>query len=327
MSTASQISIFPATSASALRLAELLQQQHPEIQLRLAARSPTKLQAGGSNVTVSQTPLDIADVASIKDALEGSQAAYIMNPPFYGEKDPFSLSQTWIDSVTQAANASSTLTKIVYLSSVGSEKTSGTGPIRNTHIAESGLLAKLRDGIEVYALRPPYFLSNFKAVLPLAVNPPHILPSMMIPFDRPHSFTDANAIAATALKYLVAPPSSSPDAAKKGHITAVQLVTEKKTIPEIAQYISGITGTTVNAVPVPQEEWFNTFKQAGMFDEQAQMFVEMTTGQFTGHIDAIQDEAALAREKERGVTVVTEHPLVDHKAALQRLIEQGSSAH
>ncbi|SJX65678.1 uncharacterized protein SRS1_21037 [Sporisorium reilianum f. sp. reilianum] len=328
MSAPSQISIFPATSASATRLAELLQQQHPGIRVRLAARSPAKLQATSANVSVSQTPLDIANVASIKDALEGSQAAYIMNPPFYGEADPFALSQTWVDSITEAANASSTLTKIVYLSSVGAEKTSGTGPIRNTHIGEQGFLASLRDGIELYALRPPYFLSNFKAVLPLAVNPPHILPSMMIPFDKAHQFTDSTAIAATALKYLVASPSSSAEFAKKGHIAAVQIVTQKKTIPEIAQYVAELTGIKVNAVPVPQEEWFNTFKKAGMSDEQANLFVEMSTGQFTGHINSIHDEAAIAQEKERGVTLVTEHVDVDHKAALKAIIDNlGQGGH
>lgn len=324
MSAPSQISIFPATSATAVRLAELLQQQHPQIRIRLAGRSPAKLQAG-SSVTVSQTPLDVADVASIRDALDGSDAAYIMNPPFYGEQDPFSLSQTWIDSITEAVKSSTTLKKIVYLSSVGAEKTSGTGPIRNTHIAEQGFLANLRDGVELYALRPPYFLSNLKSVLPLAISPPHILPSMMIPFDRSHQWTDANAIATTALKYLLAPASA--DAATKGHITAVQLVTQKKTVPEIAQYISEITGTQVNAVPVPQEEWYNTFKKAGMHDEQAQLFVDMSTGQYTGHIGSIHDEAAIAEEKKRGVTVVTEHPEVDHRAALKQLIDNAGSAH
>ncbi|EST07101.1 NAD(P)-binding domain protein [Kalmanozyma brasiliensis GHG001] len=325
MSALSQISIFPATSATAVRLAELLQQQQPQIRIRLAGRSPAKLQASNSSVTVSQTPLEVGDAASIKEALDGSDAAYIMNPPFYGEQDPFSLSQKWVDSITEAVKSSSTIKKIVYLSSVGAERTSGTGPIRNTHIAEQGLLANVRDGVEVYALRPPYFLSNLKAVLPLAVGPPHILPSMMVPFDRSYQWTDANAIASTALKYLLAP--ASPDGAKSGHITAVQLVTQKKTVPEIAQYISEITGTQVNAVPVPQEEWYNTFKKAGMHDDQAQLFVDMATGQYTGYIDSIHDEAAVAEEKKRGVTVVSEHPEVDHKAALKQLLANVGSAH
>lgn len=328
MSTPSQISIFPATSASATRLSQLLQQQHPDIRLRLAARTPAKLQASGANVTVSQTPLDIANVASIKDALEGSDAAYIINPQFYGEKDPFSLSQTWVDSITEAANASSTLKKIVYLSSVGAEKSSRTGPILNVHVAENGFLSKLRDGIELYAIRPPAFLSNFKSVLPLALNQPHTLPSMLIPFDKSYQFIDSNAIATTALKYLLSSPSSSAEVAKKGHIAAVQIVTPRKTVPEIAQHISEITGTKVNAVPVPQEEWFNTFKKAGMHDQQANLFVDMTTGQVTGYIDTITDEAAIAQERERGVLLVTEHAEVDYRAALKQIIDDSAqSAH
>ncbi len=49
------------------------------------------------------------------------------------------------------------------------------------------------------------------------------------------------------------------------------LVTPKKTVPEIASYMSEIIGTRVNAVPVPQEQWFETFKKAGMHDEQANL--------------------------------------------------------
>lgn len=321
MSAPSQISIFPATSASASRLAELLQQQHPEIRVRLAARSPAKLQSAGTNVTVSPTPLDTSNVAAIKDALQGSDAAYVMNPPFYGEKDPFALSQAYVDSLVQAANASSTLKRIVFLSSVGAEQTSGTGPIRNVHIAENGLLANLRDGIEAIALRPPYFLSNFSSVLHLAINPPHILPSMVIPFAKAYSFTDASAIASKALKYLVAPPSTVPDAASRSHLTAVQLITDKKTVPELAEIVSEIAGVQVNPVPIAEEDWFSTFKNAGMPDDLANLFVELTAGMVHDRIVALEG-AAIEQEKQRGITVISEQTDVDHKAALKHLVDQ-----
>lgn len=325
MSGPSQVSIFPATSASASRLAELLQQQHPDIRVRLAARSPAKLQAGGGNVSVAQTSLDIANLASIKDALNGSDAAYIMNPPFYGERDPFALSKTFIDNIIEAANASSALKRLVFLSSVGAEKSSGTGPIYNVHVAETALLADLRDGVEAITLRPPYFLSNFKAVLPLAVNPPHILPSMILPFEKAFPMIDAHAIAEKALKYLVAPPSSSPHAASKGHITTVELVTTPKTVPQIAQLISDIAGVKVNPVPVHEQDWLPTFKKAGMFDEQAGWFADMQKGMNTGYI-AFLDQPAIQQEHERGVTIVKDATDVDYRAALKRLVNQVKSA-
>ena len=80
-------------------LAELLQQQHPHIRLRLAARSPQKLTAS-ANGSVSSTPFDINRAASIQDALQGSDAAYVLNPPFYfGGKHPSVLSQTFADNL------------------------------------------------------------------------------------------------------------------------------------------------------------------------------------------------------------------------------------
>lgn len=322
MSFPSQISIFPASSASASYLAELLRKEHPQIRVRLAARTPSKL-ATSDNVSVAQTPLDISNLASLKDALEGSDAAYIMNPPFYGEKDPFAMSKTYIDNVIQAANASSTLKKIVYLSSIGAEKTSGTGPIRNVHVAETAILADLREGIEAISLRPPYFLSNFKAVLPLAVHPPHILPSMVIPFEKAYPMVDQTAIAAKALKYLTAPLNA--EAAGKGRVTTVELVTKKVTVPQVAEWVSEAAGVKVNPVPIPEAEWKPTFLKAGMHDEQADLFVEMTSGMVHDHITFL-DQTAVEDERQRGVVIVKEPTEVDHKAAIQRLVDAAKSA-
>lgn len=325
MSTPSQISIFPATSATATYLTELLQRHHPDIRIRLAARSPNKLSPSSDNVVISQTPLDVANPASIEAALQGSDAAYFMNPPFIGESDPFAMSQTYSNSFVKAANASTTLNKIVYLSSIGAEMTSGSGPIRNVHIGESGLLANLRDGIDTIAIRPPSFLSNLGSVLPLALKPPHILPSMLIPFEKAYMSIDTSAIATKVLEHLVAPHISSPNADRKGHLTAVQLITQPKTIPEIAQMVSDVVGVKVNPVPIPQSEWFSTFKRAGFPDQTANLFLEMTTSTVAGKL-AFLDPESIAKESSRGITILSEQTHVDHKLALKKLVDQVKSA-
>lgn len=321
MSTPSQISIFPASSAVASRVTELLQQQNPQIRLRLAARSPEKLHANSENLNVARTPLSIDNVSSIKDALEGSDAAFIMNPPFHSESNPFAFSQTFIDSIIEAANASTTLKRIVYLSSIAAEQPQGTGVIRNVYIGETSLLANLRDGIELVALRPPFFVSNLRSVLPFAINPPHILPSMLIPFEKAYPSIDAVAIGTKAVKYLVVSQLSSPDADKKGHFTAVQLVVEPKTIPELAQFVTEITGTKVNPVPIPEEEWAPTLKKSGMPDEAIALYLEMTGGFVHDKIGYL-DQAGIEQERQRGVAVITDQTDVDHKAALKQLIEE-----
>ena len=267
MSTPSQISIFPATSASATRVAELLQQQHPHIRLRLAARSPQKLTAS-ANGSVSSTPFDINRAASIQDALQGSDAAYVLNPPFYfGGKHPSVLSQTFADNLVKAANETSTLNKIVFLSALGVDKTSGIGISNNLRIGENTLLTGLNDGIHVVTLRTPLFLSNFKFTFGMVLNPPHILASEL-PFDKPTNFIDATSMAKTAIKYLISPAltTSSSNAGGKRTFTAVQIVTRKKSIPEIAAMLSEITGFQVNALPIPEEQWPQAFKQLGISD-------------------------------------------------------------
>ncbi|KAJ1026358.1 hypothetical protein NDA16_002444 [Ustilago loliicola] len=325
MSSPSQISIFPATSAVASRVTELLQQQHPHVRLRLAARSPEKLRAKGDKINVAQTSLSIDNVSAIKDALEGSDAAFIMNPPFHENEDPFALSQVFIDTIIEAANVSTSLKKIVYLSSMAAEKASGTGVIRNVYIGETTLLANLRDGIEVVALRPPFFVSNLKSVLPLAINPPHILPSMLIPSEKAYPSIDSVAIGTKAVKYLVPHQISSPDAAKKGRLTAVQLIVEPKTIPQLAQYVSEITGTKVNPVPIPEEEWIPTLKKSGMPDGLAALFVEMTSGFVHDRLGYLGQDG-IEQEKKRGVIVIDDHTDVDHKAALKQLIDDIKAA-
>ncbi len=147
---------------------------------------------------------------------------------------------------------------------------------------------------------------------------------MLLPFEKAYPTTDAKTIATTALKYLFATSLSSSNAAKKGNLTAVQIVTPRKTIPELAQIVSEITGSQVNPVPIPEDQWFETFKKAGMFDEQAGWFVDMSKGTVSDYITYLDKEAS-ENESKRGVTVVTEHADVDHKAALKALIDQVKS--
>ncbi|CCF49715.1 uncharacterized protein UHO2_05881 [Ustilago hordei] len=321
----SQISIFPATSSVASHVIGILQKQHPHLRLRLAARSPEKLKANGDRLKVAQTPLSIDRVSSIKDALEGSDAAFILHPPLHLAGDPFALSKTFVDTIIEAANTSKTLKRIVYLTSMAAEKPTGSGNIRSVHIGETALLANLRDGIDLVALRPSYFLSNFSPVLPLALNPPHILPSMLIPFDKAYPLIDASAIAAKAVKYLVASQLSSPEAASQGSLTAVQLIPEFKTVPQIAEYLSEIIGTKVNAVPIPEEEWASTFKKAGMSDQNVAMYIEMLGGFIRDELSFL-DQEGIEQEKKRGVTVIDEQTDVDHEAALTQLIDDIKAA-
>lgn len=210
-----QISIFPATSVVASTVRELLLKHHPQVIIQLASRSCDKLAISNDRVKIVEKPLLIDRADSIKAALEGSESAFIMNPPFHGATDPFSLSDTFISSIIEAANSSPKLKKIVFLSSMAAEKPSGNGIVRTLHLAESALLTNLREGIEVISLRPANFLSNFKQVLALSINPPHILPSMQIPFTKAFPFIDAKAIAEKAVNHLINPNLTHPQAAKK----------------------------------------------------------------------------------------------------------------
>ncbi len=153
MSAPSQISIFPATSATAVRLVELLQQQHPQIRVRLAGRTPSKLQATGvtslSLRHLSTPPMSLPSRTLSRAARQPT----IMNPPFTARRTrSASLRLGRLDHRSRKVEPCAQEDRLPLL--VGSEKESGIGPIRNTRIAELGFLANLRDGVELYALRP-----------------------------------------------------------------------------------------------------------------------------------------------------------------------------
>ncbi|KAJ1036138.1 hypothetical protein NDA18_000004 [Ustilago nuda] len=310
MVSSSQISIFPATSSVASHVIGILQKEH--LRLRRAARSPEKLKANSDKLkrcSFHPAPALALGWRSFR--------------PFQDIRGH--LSKTFVDTIIEAANTSKTLKRIVYLTSMAAEKPTGSGNIRSAHIGETALLANLRDGIDLVALHPSYFLSNFSSVLPLVLNPPHILPSILIPFDKAYPLIDASAIAVKAVKYLVASQLSSPEAASQGRLTAVQLIPEFKTVPQIAEYLSEIIGTKVNAVPIPEEEWASTFKKAGMPDQNVAMYIEMLGGFIRDELSFL-DQEGIEQEKKRGVTVIDEQTDVDHEAALTQLIDDIKTA-
>jgi uncharacterized protein YbjT (DUF2867 family) len=124
--------------------------------LRVLARSADKLadlKAKGAEVMAG----DAADAGYLAQAFKGADAVYTLIPPNFGAPD-FRAYQNQLGEAIVAAIRESGVEHVVFLSSLGADLPSGTGPIAGLHAHEERL--KKLSGVNVLSLRPGYFMEN-----------------------------------------------------------------------------------------------------------------------------------------------------------------------
>jgi uncharacterized protein YbjT (DUF2867 family) len=126
------------------------------VKVKAVGRSADKLAAlkkrGAETISA-----DVDDAAALAAAFRGSDAAYLMIPSDYHKPDLLGQYAQAGDAIVRAIRGAG-VKRAVFLSSLGGEATSGTGPIVGLHAAEEKLRAVA--GIDVLILRPGYFYEN-----------------------------------------------------------------------------------------------------------------------------------------------------------------------
>lgn len=100
------------------------------------------------------------DSAALTKALTGATAAYLLSPPDMGAKDFIAERKKTVDSIAQAVDASG-VGHVVFLSSIGAQHASGTGPILTVHYAEQRLA---QTKAKSTFIRAGVFLENYAGV-------------------------------------------------------------------------------------------------------------------------------------------------------------------
>ena len=155
------ISVVGASGQTGKVVAERLLDRHQAV--RVIGRSPDKLQplvARGAEAAVG----DVADVAFLTDAFRGADAIYAMMPPDYHDPDYFGRYDRIGTALTRAIQDGG-VRHVVFLSSLGAEHASGTGPIVGLHRTE-GRLAQIPN-VNLIILRPGAFYENHFGSLPM----------------------------------------------------------------------------------------------------------------------------------------------------------------
>ena len=125
-------------------------------QVRAVGRSAEHLQSlahSGAEIF----PADATNTIALTNALRGADAAFVLLPPNVSTNDVGAFQERVSDAISDAARAAG-VRYIVALSSIGADKSSGTGPVVGLHHLERKLSAI--DGLNVLFLRAGYFMEN-----------------------------------------------------------------------------------------------------------------------------------------------------------------------
>jgi len=149
------IVIFGATGQTGGAAARALLSEGKKVRAvgRTARRLSALAQLGADTMLA-----DLTDAASVERALSGAVAAYLLIPPNFAVDD-FRAYQTRVSDALLGGVRASGISRIVFLSSLGANHPTGTGPIVGLHEFEHR--ARSVRGLSVLSIRAGYFMENF----------------------------------------------------------------------------------------------------------------------------------------------------------------------
>ena len=236
-------------------------------QVRARVRDPAKAAAwaakGGELVEG-----DWADPVAMAQALNGVVGAYLMMPPIQTPSRDFREAKAIIASYTQAL-ATSAPPKLVALSSMGSEKSSGLGLITATHLLEQALG---KEPFPVALVRAGSFFENYLFGLQAAQG--GTLPIFYAPTDRKLPMIATEDIGAEIASLLTT------EWAGKRIIELGSMVSAD----DLAAGLGQALGRDVKAQAIPRQAWAGALEQMGMPAGSTWAFEEMVDGVNSGWI-------------------------------------------
>jgi uncharacterized protein YbjT (DUF2867 family) len=192
---------------------------------------------------------DWNDAAAIQRALDGVQGAFLMLPAVWAPSPDFkeakSVIANYVTALTQAAPP-----KVVALSSMGANRTSGLGMITALSLLEQGF----RDLTSPIAfVRAGGFLENFLYGLHVAHG--GTLPVYYNPTNRKSTMVATNDIGAEVATLLAGPAWSGHRVIELGSMVSAD---------EVAAQLGEVMQRDVKALAVPRAGWPAAFEQFGI---------------------------------------------------------------
>lgn len=240
-------SVFGATGKTGRAIIAALQRHDQRI---LAVDiNPKVLDLRSDNCEVAVA--DILDRAAMKDVMTNASGVYLIFP--FNRKVPNLLAEVAaivriFEEVIEEAQPS----HVLALTSPGAQYAEGTGLYLISHYLERALR---RTSVPRTFLRPPEFLENWCALLPIAKQT-GLLPSHFYPLDRGVSQVSVIDVANTAADLLLEPTTTE----RVVHIEGAKRYTPL----EVADIFSHHLNMPIEAVSVPRDKWVDLFVQQGI---------------------------------------------------------------
>ena len=229
----------------------------------LAAGKQVRAVARKRSATLKATEValgDVTDAAFVAEALARAEGAYLLLPPDLASNDVLGKNRRIVDIYARALQTAN-VAHAVFLSSVGSQLPSGTGPILATHYAEQTLAGK------VTFLRAAYFMENILAnAYPMKSE--GVLPVFGGGEGYPFPMVATRDIGATAADALLAPPGATQWIELRGP--------RDYSFVDAAATASQILGRPVTATALPIEQLVPTLTKLGFSETMASLYREMT---------------------------------------------------
>ncbi len=245
---------------------QLLKKGH---QVRALVRDPQKAAAWlQKGVEVRLGDLNNSD--AVAGALEGVAGAFLMIPPLMAPAPGFPEAKAVISSFQEALRKSPP-PRLVLLSSVGSQQSSGLGNITTTHLMEEAL----RDlPFPTAFVRAGAFLENYLGSLETAAAT-GVFYSFLQPTGRTFPMVATQDIGEEIAQLL-----SSGWGGKK-----VVELGSRFSPDDLAHAMGEVLGRAVEAQAIPRERWATTLESFGMASGTSGNFEEMEAGFNSGWID------------------------------------------
>ena len=237
-------------------------------QVRALVRDPGKA-ADWEKKGVDLCQGDFADVVALTAALQGVEGAFLMLPPFFTPRPGFPEAKAIVDSFREALHQSPP-GRVVALSSVGSQRSSGLGMITATYLLEVGLGDV---PLPLCFVRPGSFLENYCPNLGPAKST-GIFETYLTPTDRAFPMAATKDIGREIARRLVT------DWTGRAIVELGSMISPD----ELARAMADVVGRPVQAKAIQRERWEVSLAERGMPAGFIGPFLEMEQGYNSGWI-------------------------------------------
>jgi uncharacterized protein YbjT (DUF2867 family) len=270
--------------------------------VRVVGRSTERLQAlaaQGAEPFIA----DFTDAASLTRAFTGADGVYAMIPPKPDSQEPLAYRKQVSDALSTAL-AKTGVKHAVTLSSIGADKTAGTGPVVGLHELEEKLNRVA--GLNVLHLRAGYFMENTLAqvgiIQAIGMTAGPLRADLKVPMIATR---DIGAAAAHALLNLDV----------SGHQARELLGQRDLTMTEAAAVVGKAIGKPdLGYMQLPDAQVRPSLIQLGMSEKVADMLLEMAGAMNAGHMRAMETRSAANTTPTSYETFVSEQWLPVYRA-------------